>query len=107
EYCGQRLPLDVLHDDVGAAVRRSVVVPDGADARMIERSRGERFDLKATPRVLVGNLVGRDELDRDLAPQLRILGEVDLTQTTAAQKPDDPVATGALFRGHGCLAAPC
>ena len=94
ERPGQRLPLDILHDDVAAAVLGDPGLVDGADAGMIQRRGGARLAQQPAAGVGVGEFFRGDELDRHVAPERQIVGEVDLTQTAAAKEPDDAVAAG-------------
>ena len=86
----QALPLDVLHRHEEAPVRLVDLVND-ADVGMAERGRGLRLVEEA--RLLFGALdsLRRDELERDGASELRVLGPVDDAHAARAELAEDPV----------------
>ncbi len=99
----QRLPLDELHGDEGDSGLLADV-EDGDDVRVEELPRGLRFaheTLAGLTRFL-GRRPGRqdDRLDRDLALDLRIVGQEDLAHRSSADLADDLEATqfGGIHR---------
>ena len=91
----ERLALDVLEDDVGAAVLLARV-DDADDVRVVEL--GDRARLAAEALELVG--VRRDvavhELDRDLALERRVEGAVDRRHPAGPDLGVEPVAAAQL-----------
>ena len=77
-------------------VRQSVGrAPDGEDAddvRMLEPGDGARFVLEAATADLVGKGFGQHHLDRDLALERRLLGQVYRGHAAMADHPRQPIA---------------
>jgi len=74
-----------LPEEMGA----SVDVVDGDDVAVVQRGGGSRFLGEAAPAVGAFR-TGMQHLDRDFAPQPRIIGFVDDTHAAAPQlAPDD------------------
>src|SRR5919106_1313145 len=103
----QRPAGEVLHDDEGPAVPLAHV-EDGDDVRLSgEPGRRERLPLEPAPEALIVRKALVEELDRHLAPELAVAGEIDLAH---AAVPDEtrfrvPVGKDPCFRAHeGCLA---
>ena len=88
------LALEELLDDVGSAVYRSDVV-DGGDVRVVENARRLGLLLEAAQAVGVLREGGRQDLDRDLAGETRVLRAVHL-----AHAPGADLARGSR-RGRG------
>ena len=87
---GERLALQVLHDQEG----RAVVLADveqGADARVGERRQGARLALEARPAVGVRGQGGRQHLDGDGAVETGIPGAIDLAHPARADGARDLV----------------
>jgi hypothetical protein len=84
----QRLALEQLHHD---EVLPLVLVDgvDGADVRVVEGGGRPRLALEALERLRVAPEIGRQELQRDPATQLRVLRLVDHAHAPAAERPDD------------------
>ena len=82
---------DVAHREEENAVLLSGLV-DGDDVRMVERGRDPRLAQEALAEALVLGELGRDHLERDLAPEPCLLGTVDRTHPPAADERFDPVA---------------
>ena len=100
DFVRDRLALDVAHrDPENASILAGLV--DGADARMVElgRDRGlatetfERGPVAARPRV--------EDLQRDLAAEARVLGEVDGRLPAAPELANDPVWADPAVRETG------
>ena len=84
----ERRPFDELHDERDAAVR-SLDTVDGGDVGMIQR--GERFRFAVEPREALGirgERFGQD-FDRNLPPEIRVGGAVNLAHATRAKRTDD------------------
>ena len=99
--------VDVAHRQVGRAVELAGLV-DRDDVGVVDR--GREVGLAVEPRAevgVVGQLVGQ-QLERHLAPQFALLGEVDDAHAAAAEDPLDAVrpevgaeARVGTRRGHG------
>ena len=106
----EALALDERHHVVGRALHLARV-DEPEDVRMLQR--GDRPDLAHEP---VGpdhrGQLGAQDLDRDLAVVLEIVGEVDRGHAALAQLPLDAVAVGERSRkrrdsiSHGAPVAP-
>lgn len=92
QHVGEWLPLDVLHHDVAASIRRLTGFVNGADAGMIQRSGGLCLPEQPPPGVGSVCLLGNEKLDGDWSTECQILGKVHLTHSAAAQHPHDPIA---------------
>src|SRR5439155_20236970 len=88
----QRLALEELGDHVRRALDRPYVV-DRSDVRMIQDSRRARFVLEAAQPVRILRERGRQDLDRNLAPEPRVFRPVDLSHPAGAEWRDDLVGT--------------
>ena len=86
----QRLPVEQLHDDERLPVVLADVV-DRADVRMVQRRGGAGLALEALQRLPGRGELGRQELERDLAAQPRVLGLVDDAHAAAADPVEDAV----------------
>jgi hypothetical protein len=96
-------PVDVLHDDVLAAralVRAEVVDLD--DVRVDEARDGQRLAPEARDEVAVLGEVLGEELDRDVALQARVEGELDGRHATDAEAAFEAVAVGEEDVGGHC-----
>ena len=101
---GQRFARHVLHDHVRPAGRIGADVVDRADAGMIERSNRLRF-LQQPPGDEVARPPSRvDELDRHIAAQRRVAGEIHLAHAARADQPAQPITSefGALGLRFHC-----
>jgi hypothetical protein len=76
---------------------------DGGNARMVERRYCLRFALEARDTIGVGGVLDREDLDRDLAIQLRVTGSIDLAHAAGTKQPDDLMSAElrAGSEGHG------
>ena len=84
-------PWQVLHGDIRPAVGLAAVV-HGDDVGVVEARRGLRLAPEALDELaVVGIAVGHD-LERDLAAETRILGEVDGRHPADAQAAEYAVA---------------
>ena len=80
----QRLALDELGHDVGAAVQLAEVVHDH-DVGVVQARRGPRFLTEASDPVTVGGELRREDLERHRPVELRVVGEIDLARAARAQ----------------------
>ena len=86
------LAVDQLHDDVRAA-RVLAVVVDRDDVGVAERGRRLRLLPEARREVGVAQVLGAEQLERDVATELGVGGAVDGRHPAAAQQLDQAVAT--------------
>ncbi len=84
----QRLPFEQLHHQVAVPVVLADVV-DGRDVRMVERRDRARLAFEPPQPVAVGREGGRQDLDRDAAPEPRIARTIDLAHPAGAEQADD------------------
>ncbi len=103
----QGLAADHLHRDVvqrlrvGRARRAHRVAPDlvdGDDVGVAQLRRRPGLELEAPDAVFVAHQVEGEDLERDVAPQRLVLGQVDLAHAARAEWRDDPVV-GDLVLG--------
>jgi len=73
EQCSQRLTLDQLHGDVVNPVDLPDVV-DRDDVRMVQAGGEARFPFEALQPLAIGGEVVRQNLDRDVTPELEVAG---------------------------------
>ena len=88
----QRLAFEQLRHDVGHAVVHADVV-DREDVRVIQRRSGARFLLEALKPAGIGRGVRGKNLDRDVAPEPRVAGAIDLAHPAGAEQRKDFVGT--------------
>jgi len=81
----ERLPLVVRHHEVELAVGGLVDLADGADVGVVECRRRLRLLQEPLLRRFVAGQVRREELDRHLALQARVVGRVDDPHATVAE----------------------
>ena len=94
----QRLTGDVLHDDHQVAVGPHLDVVDGDEVRVAERGPDERLPAQSQDRV--GVPFGVNPLERDPAPQHRVLRERHGCHPADAQALDLSVAGDVICHGH-------
>ena len=97
EPAAQRLALQQLHDGEGDAVVGAEVV-DREDVRMRERRDGLRLALEPRERVGIGGDGFGEDLDRDVAVELRVPRPVDLAHAARAERREDLVGAEAGTR---------
>ena len=89
EPVAQGVALDELHRDEHPVSERVGLVHDD-DVGMGDPRRRLRFAHQAAVTgVAVGSVVGADQLDGDLAVEVRVVGRVDLTHGAASHQPQD------------------
>ena len=74
---------------------------DRDDARMIERSDRTRLALETGTAVRIARSLAGEYLQRDLASEPDVFGEVHLAHPPCAQRPDDAVV-GDAVAGREC-----
>ena len=99
----ERAPLEVLHRDVRAAVGLAAVV-DGDDVRVVEARGGLRLAPEALDELAVLGVALGHDLERDLAAEARVLGQVDRRHAADAQAPEHAVAAVERLAALGVLA---
>ncbi len=87
----QAPPVEVLHRDVVGALGLAPVV-DRDDVRVREAGGVLRLAAEALDERLVVRVAVVQDLDRNPAPELLVLGQVDVCHPARAELPDDPVA---------------
>ena len=80
----QRRPVEVLHRDVVGALRLAAVV-DADDVRMAEARGVARLALEPLDELLVARVALVQHLQRDLAAELLVLGQVDVGHAAGAE----------------------
>ena len=98
----QRAPLDVLHDDVVGAVVLAAI-EDRDDVRVGEAGCVCRLAPEALDELVVVRVPRVQDLDRDPASELLVLGEVHVGHAAAAELPRDAVAPCEERSGEGVL----
>jgi hypothetical protein len=99
----QGLALQVLHDDVGRAVRKLAALGDLDDAGMSDAVGGAGLVLEATRRVPIGGKVGAQHLDRHAALDPLVERLVDYPHTALAELAHDTVGTDCrMLCDHSC-----
>ena len=81
---GQRLALEMRHDQVVRAIDAADVV-DAADVRMVQRGDRPRLALEAGPRIGVAGDFTREDFDGNRAIETSIPGFVDLAHAAGAE----------------------
>lgn len=96
----QRLPAQMLEDEIGRAVPLAPVV-DGDDVRMVEPRGGPRLGLEAPPPLLAEGAAPADgdELDGHVAFEVEIAGEEDRAEAALAEPAHDLEAAGDALTG--------
>ncbi len=93
---GQRLPLQVLHDEKAQAILRADVVKV-ADVRVVQGGDGPRLPLEPLPGHRFVRQVGREDLDGDRPIEPGVAGAIHLSHAPGAERCEDFVRpqTGA------------
>ena len=101
---GQRLALEMRHDQVVGAIDAADVV-DAADVGMIQRSDSSCLAFEAGSQIRIVSDFTRQNLDRHRAIEAGVAGFVDLAHATRAKRAEDFVGaeTGA---GEKCQRCP-
>ena len=96
---GESLAMNPLHHQVIDVPVRSDLV-QSTDVRMIEPGGHLRFVQEAFTAAAGGRRLRIEDLDRDLAPEPWVVGEVDLAHTTPSKSRDNDVRTDTRTRGQ-------
>ena len=94
EQLTQRLPLDLLHSDVGDALERTDVV-DRDDIRVVQGRRRPRLLLEAPQPLRVGRHLCRQHLDGHLPPEPVVPRPVDFSHPSRAERSENLVGAQA------------
>ncbi len=81
----ERLPFDVLHGQVGLATGGAAEVEDPHHVRALELTDQLGLALEAGPHVGVGGELGAQQLERDRALQVNVVGAVHLAHAAGGQ----------------------
>ena len=95
----ERLTLDVLHGDEATSVFFADLV-NGADVRMIQLGCCSRFSHKSLSCLLICHQTFGQELDRDFAIELRVLGQINLAHPARTKWRADFIATEFCAGGN-------
>ena len=102
-------PLDHLHGDVVGALSLAAVV-DGDDVRVGEPRGRLRLAPEALDEEIVLCVALVQDLDRDPAPEVLVLRQIDVCHPSGAELSEDPVAAveervdeGVRNAGHGAI----
>jgi hypothetical protein len=68
---------------------------NGADVGVIQGSNCSRFAFEPPQAIAVGRKSCGQNLDRDISPETRVAGTIDLAHSTGADETDDFVRTEA------------
>ena len=96
----ERLAFQQLHGDEVASVVLANLV-DRADIWVVQSGGGASFALKTVERERIFFRLGRQELERDMAAQVDVLGFVDNAHPSAAQLREDTVVRDGLADHSG------
>ena len=97
----QRFAFEQLRNDVVESAFVADVV-DGQDVRMVEHAGRARFLLETAQRIGVGRKIARQNFDRDVALQARVLRAIHLAHAARADGHENFVRTEQRARGkHG------
>ena len=102
---GERVAVDELEDERGRAVHVLEAI-DGTDVRMIQRRQQARLAVEAGAPLGIGREEARKDLDRDIAPELRVARAVHLAHAAHAEPREHFVVREAVpdqQRGRGRL----
>ncbi len=95
----ERLAAHELHGEKRNAVRLLDRV-DRDDVGVVQRRDGARLAPEALDPLRRSRHLGRQDLERDLARELRVLGQVDLAHAALAELPENPVLIQHLANHH-------
>jgi hypothetical protein len=94
EAHGERLAVEMGHDQVVSAVHRAHIV-DAADVGMIQCGNSACLALEADPRVGIARDLGRKDLDRHGASEPRVARAIDFAHPALADLGGDFVGAEA------------
>ena len=84
-----RRTLDERPPDERDAAARSLDTVDGSDVGMIQRSERLRFAVESRDALGIGGERLGQDFDRNLPPEIRVGGSVNLAHATRAKRTDD------------------
>ena len=93
----QGLPLEILQGHTGLAVLVAHGV-DGHDVRMVEAGRGAGLEEEALHDGARAGVLAVDDLERHLAPELGVPGQVHLTHAASPDEAHDPEVVHPVAR---------
>ena len=88
EARGQRLALEMRHDQVVRAIDAADVV-DAADVGMVQRGDGAGLALEPGPQIGIASNLTRQDLDGDRSIEACVAGSVDLAHAAGSEGGDD------------------
>ena len=100
----QRPARDVFHGDERHAVVLEVL-QNRDDVRVVQGARETRLADEPLRHVGGGCVEARELLERNVAVQVLLAGEVDDRHAATADLPHDSVAANGAFFGHACTLA--
>ena len=106
EARGQRLALEMRHDEVVRAIDAADVV-DAADVGMVQGRDGASLALEAGPQIGIASDLTRQDLDRDCPIEARVAGFVDLTHAAQPDLGSDFVRAEAACQECRVTASGC
>ena len=106
EARGQRLALEMRHDQVVRAIDAADVV-DAADVGMVQRGDRPGLALEACPRIGIAGDVARQDLDGDRAIEARVAGLVDLAHPAGAERRGDLIRAEPGAWGSAIVESVC
>ena len=92
---GERVAVDELEDERGRAIHDFEPV-DGADVGMIQRGQQPRLAVEADAPLGIGREETREDLDRDIAPELAVARPVHLAHAAHAKRGEHFVVREAV-----------
>jgi hypothetical protein len=95
----ERAPLEQLHRDERPPLVLVHLI-DGADVRVVQRRGGARFAQEALHRLRLVGAILRQELERHLARELHVFGEIDHAHAARAERVEDAIVRDGLA-DHG------
>ena len=104
QHRGQRLPVEILHHDVGTAGGVDLAVEHLHDPRVRDRGGRARFQEKSLQQIGPADQLGRQQLHGRLALQVAVLGQVDLSHRARSELLEDRVAADGFADGGHELA---
>ena len=94
----ERLPVNDFHRDVRAAVRLADVV-NRADVRMVQGCGRARLAQQSSPPLRMIGQLFRQDLERDVAAQLRVMGAIHFAHTSSAKPRLNAIGAEMPFHG--------
>ena len=92
ELLAQRDAFQQLGDEIRRAFMHSKLV-DGENIRMVQSRRGAGLLLETAQAIGIARQRGRENLDSDIAPELRIARAIHFAHTSGAERCDDFISS--------------